>query len=69
MLFDGDGQQTVLPYCIHPDNGGVYDFIEGHSFNDIELAYMPAWMERLMLAQKTKKENPQEIEGVDNRTD
>lgn len=39
----GDGQQTVLPLSIHP-NGGIYNFVEGRSFNDIKIATMPDWM-------------------------
>ena len=44
----GDGQQTVLPYSIHP-NGGIYEFVEGHSFEEIDIAPMPEWIEHLML--------------------
>ncbi len=43
----GDGQQTVLPYSIHP-NGGVYRFIKGHNFKEIEMAEAPQWMIALM---------------------
>lgn len=47
----GDGQQTVLPYAIHP-NGGIYQFVEGKSFQDVELAILPEWAEKLMLKPK-----------------
>ena len=44
----GDGQQTVLPYSIHP-NGGIYEFKEGKSFDDVKVAFVPNWMKELML--------------------
>jgi putative DNA primase/helicase len=44
----GDGQQTVLPYSIHP-NGGIYKFVEGKSFDDIEIAPAPEWIIKLMM--------------------
>ncbi|MDL2263684.1 phage/plasmid primase, P4 family [Synergistaceae bacterium OttesenSCG-928-I11] len=43
----GDGQQTVLPYSRHP-NGGYYEFVGGHSFDDMEIADAPDWMINLM---------------------
>jgi hypothetical protein len=50
----GTGQQTVLPFSIHP-NGGTYECLEGKSFYDHSPAYMPGWMETLMLRQEPAK--------------
>jgi hypothetical protein len=47
----GDGQQTVLPYSIHP-NGGIYTFLAGKSFDETEPAYAPQWMVDLMSPSK-----------------
>ena len=48
----GVGQQTVLPFSFHP-NGGVYEFVEGESFYDIPIAYVPEWMKSLMIKSST----------------
>ena len=44
----GVGQQTVLPFCIHP-NGGIYEFVDGLSLDDVPIAYVPEWMKALMM--------------------
>ena len=50
----GVGQQTVLPFSIHP-NGGVYKFVKGSSFDDIPIAYVPEWMKALMIKSSMPK--------------
>jgi hypothetical protein len=59
----GDGQQTVLPYSIHP-NGGEYRFYKGKNFDTIKVAFTPEWMEDLMLqTTKNKKEDKRREKG------
>jgi putative DNA primase/helicase len=46
-----DGQQTVLPYSIHP-NGGIYEFRKGLSFDDVDIAVAPDWVMDILLEKK-----------------
>ena len=47
-----DGQQTVLPWSIHP-NGGIYRFLKGQSFQKVEIAEAPQWVMDILLRKKT----------------
>jgi putative DNA primase/helicase len=52
-----EGQQTVLPYSIHP-NGKVYEFIKGRSFDDIEITVAPNWvMDALLKKEQTSSKS------------
>jgi putative DNA primase/helicase len=60
-----DGQQSVLPYSIHP-NGGVYEFRKGRSFEEVDIAVAPAWlMDILLKKQKQTITSPKVI--VENK--
>jgi len=54
----GDGCQVVLPYSIHV-NGGVYKFIAGKSFTDINIAPAPTWLLDLTMKTPQKINTPQ----------
>lgn len=47
IAFLGDGQQTVVPPSRHM-NGGTYEWVEGRSPDDIEIASAPDWMIKKM---------------------
>jgi hypothetical protein len=60
-----DGQQTVLPYSIHP-NGGIYEFHKGHSFDDVDITDAPDWVMDILLkkeGQKQAKTSPKVFAG------
>lgn len=61
----GDGQQTVLPYSIHP-NRGIYKWVEGKSPEEIQIALMPKWMESLMLSEEQKINSAEDSDKVTN---
>lgn len=48
-----DGSQTVLPFSIHP-NGNVYDFVEGYSIHDHEMATVPDWIMEILEREQSK---------------
>jgi hypothetical protein len=68
----GDGQQTILPPSVHP-NGKPYEWLEGQSPEDLELAEAPQWLLARMKASagkaaKAKPEKPPaEAEAVFER--
>jgi hypothetical protein len=47
LAFLGAGQQTILPGSFHP-NGGMYEWLDGKSYKDLEIADAPAWMVKIM---------------------
>jgi putative DNA primase/helicase len=48
----GDGEFILLPYSTLP-NDKACAFVTRQSFDNIKLAYIPAWMKKLMLEQPT----------------
>jgi len=51
-----DGGYIVVAPSVHPDGTGIYGFVEGHSFDDIEPAELPPdWVEFLQADAPKKK--------------
>ncbi|THF72485.1 bifunctional DNA primase/polymerase [Cohnella fermenti] len=67
LAFLGDGQQTVLPPSIHR-NGIAYEWVEGRSPEDIDLAPAPDWMLMHMSSQYTADALFDDFEGTETDT-
>lgn len=49
-----DGQQTVLPPSVHK-SGRVYEWLEGHSPDDMDCSLAPSWLIELVRADRPRK--------------
>ncbi|MFO1053941.1 MAG: bifunctional DNA primase/polymerase [Planctomycetota bacterium] len=51
----GEGGQVVYPGSIHPDTGLPYEWLPGHSPDEIEIAELPANVVKLIRTKRRKK--------------